>query len=142
MCKQSYHTYICYIFALLFSVALGATPGIFWVCVFFKYSNSIFYKTLFSAEAILFPGYTYSSGRKHALRKNGIPREPNLYMVRLISWINAYIHPYRFVQMRDQFDPFFRLKKASEKSAKNITQPSIGQRQKRTSCRANNVVYH
>ena len=64
-------------------------------------------------------------------------------MVSLISQIEAYIHPNIFVRVHvpDQFDAFFNPKNASEKNAKIVTPPSIGQVEKRTSSRATDVVY-
>ena len=44
-----------------------------------------------------------------------------------------------FVQVPDQFDAF-HPKNASEKNAKNITPPSIGQLENRSSFRATDVV--
>ena len=54
--------------------------------------------------------------------------------------IKACVHPNIFGQLPDQFDAFFNPKNASEKDAKNITPPSIGQLEKRTSSRATDVV--
>ena len=42
--------------------------------------------------------------------------------------------------MPDQLDAFFNPKNASEKDAQNITPPSIGELEKRTSFRATDVV--
>ena len=81
---------------------------------------------------MLFPEYTFQS-KETRLTENGRCPEPNLCMVSLTSWIKAYIHP-------DQFDAFFNPKNASEKNAKTITPPSIGQLEKRTNSRATDVV--
>ena len=77
---------------------------------------------------------------KHAIRKAA--HLPNRTGVRwsLIPLIKAFIHHNLFVQVPHQFDAFFNPNNASEKSAKNITPPSIGQLEKRTSSLATDVV--
>ena len=74
------------------------------------------------------------------LTENGIPPEPNLRIASLVSLNKAYIHPYPFMQVPNQIDSFFNPKNASEKNAKNVTPPSIGQLKKRTSSRATDIV--
>ena len=48
--------------------------------------------------------------------------------------------PIFFVQVSNQFDAIFNPKNASEKDAKKITPPSIGQLEQRASSRATDVV--
>ena len=55
-------------------------------------------------------------------------------------WIKVYIHAIVLKTVPDQFDAFFNPKNASQKDAKNITPPSTGQVEKRTSSRATDAV--
>ena len=78
----------------------------------------------------------YSSkpyGKRHTSRT-----EPVLVQAKYIRF-NITFTPIVVVQVPDQVDAFFNPKNASEKDAKNITPPSIGQLEKRTSFRATDV---
>ena len=79
---------------------------------------------------------------KHALRKTANLPNRTCVGVSLMPYFKAHIHPNLFVQVPDQFDAFFNPKNASEKNAKTITPPSIGQFEKHTSSRATDIVSH
>ena len=79
---------------------------------------------------------------KHALRKTANLPNRTCVGVSLMPYFKAHMHPNLFVQVPDQFDAFFNPKNASETNAKNITPPSIGQLEQRTSSLATDVVWH
>ena len=83
----------------------------------------------------------YSSGWNHASRKTAyILKQTCVWYVYYLRLKHTFT-PIFLGQMPDQFDVFFDPKNASEKNAQNITLPSIGQLQKRTSSRATDVVW-
>ena len=94
---------------------LRSHGGIFLFVCFFYYSKKISFETIISAEAITFA--VYSSGNKHALRKTAYVQKRTCVAGTLTYYIEAYIHPNLFTQVRDQFDAFFNPKDASKKHA-------------------------
>ena len=99
-------------------------------------------KCFFSAEAILFP-VIHSSGSvgNTPYGKRYISRTKAVYGK--LNILDKSLHsPQSFCTRAGQFDEFSNPKNASEKNAKNITPPSIGQLEKRTSSHATDVVWH
>ena len=104
------------------------------------YSNTIFNTMLISRTRYAISS-TYSLvvgnipyGKRHTSRTR------TCVGASLVYWIKVYTHPIFFNKVPDHLDAFFNPRNASEKDAKNITPPSIGQIENRTSSPATDFV--
>ena len=80
----------------------------------------------FPAEAILFPIHATVVGNTPYGKRHISRTEPVLVQAEYLRLKRTFT-PIFFVQVPDQFDALFNRKNDSEKDAKNITRPSIGQ---------------
>ena len=113
-------------------------PGIYFCVCSCRYSNKIFHKMLVFQQKTYYFQYIYIYSSKPYGKRHTSRTEPVLVQAKYIRF-NITFTPIVVVQVPDQVDAFFNPKNASEKDAKNITPPSIGQLEKRTSFRATDV---
>ena len=112
---------------------------------YYRYSNEIFYeyKMFFNwsyAISSIYQWYTPVVGNT----RNGKRHTPRTGPALQDSCIrsNVTFTPILFGRVPDHFNAFFNLKSASEKDAKNVTPPSTGQLEKRTTSCTTDAVEH